>query len=108
LAEVNRLRKLACLAPLHAHENDYPVTNARAGFSWHCYGLAADLCYAEGELYKEAGHTLTWAQIGELAEAHGLTWGGRFPKPDRPHVQWTNGLTLADARAGTVPPMEHA
>lgn len=105
LDEVNRLRKLACLPPLTANQN-LEVTNAKPGFSWHCYGLAVDLCYATGDPYREAGHGLTWEQIGVLAEAHELTWGGRFSTPDRPHVQWTGGLTLAQARAGQVPPME--
>ena len=107
LAEVNRLRKLACLAPLHAHENEYPVTNAKAGYSWHGYGLAADLCYAIGDPYAEHDHSLTWAQIGHLAEVNGLIWGGRFTRPDRPHVQWAGGLLLADLRAGKLPSLEH-
>ena len=108
LTEVNRLRKLACLAPLHAHENDYPVTNAKAGYSWHGYGLAIDLCYATGSLYEELDHTLSWAAIGDMVESHGLTWGGRFTKPDRPHIQWAGGLALADLRAGKLPPLEHS
>ena len=105
LDEVNRLRKLAVLSPITSEQN-HVVTNARQGFSWHCFGLAVDLCYATGDPYKTDGHTLTWDQIGSLADPLGLTWGGHFSNPDRPHVQWTGGLTLADARAGKVPPME--
>ena len=106
LAEVNRLRKLACLVPLHAHENDYPVTNAKPGFSFHQYGLAVDVCYATGDPYKEAEHSLTWAQIGEQIKAADLEWGGDFPHPDNPHAQWKGGLTLRDLRMGKVPAMD--
>ncbi len=28
-----------------------------------------------------------WALYGEVAEAHGLSWGGRWKRPDRPHVE---------------------
>ena len=105
LDEVNRLRRLACMPPITDDQN-HEVTNARDGFSWHCFGLAADLCYAIGDPYRKNSHTLTWDQIGGLAEANGLTWGGHFSNPDRPHVQWTGGLTLADARAGKVPTMD--
>jgi hypothetical protein len=68
--------------------------------------LAADLCYATGDPYAEHDHRLTWAQIGHLAEVNGLIWGGRFPRPDRPHVQWAGGLLLADLRAGKLPSKE--
>jgi peptidoglycan LD-endopeptidase CwlK len=106
LDEVNRLRTLAVLAPITADAN-HVVTDARPGFSYHNYGLAADLCYATGDPYRERDHALTWEQIGALAEAQGLVWGGRFRmRPDRPHVQWTGTLGLADLRAGTLPPIE--
>jgi hypothetical protein len=44
-------------------------TNARGGYSWHNYGVAADV-EAPGK-----GFTSTYARI---AEGYGLTWGGRF------------------------------
>lgn len=28
-----------------------------------------------------------WALYGERAEAHGLSWGGRWTRPDKPHVE---------------------
>jgi len=107
LDEVNRLRKLACLPPITSEQNQCPVTDARLGFSYHNYGLAIDLCYATGDPYHEDGHSLTWEQIGAMIEANGLVWGGRFRmRPDRPHCQWSDGVSLADLRAGKVPPME--
>lgn len=55
------------------------VTNARGGQSWHNYGVAADVS-ASG-----AGFASTY---GRIAEANGLTWGGRFVSlVDTPHVE---------------------
>jgi peptidoglycan LD-endopeptidase CwlK len=53
--------------------------------SWHGYGLAVDI------IHKTKGWDAGrfWFQLmGEVAEANGLTWGGRWTSPDRPHVQW--------------------
>jgi hypothetical protein len=27
-------------------------------------------------------------EVGAIFEKHGFEWGGRWPTPDRPHVQW--------------------
>ena len=62
------------------------VTKARTHLtSWHGYGLAADLVHAER--YWNASPAF-WQTLGEVAERHGLTWGGHWKSPDRPHVQW--------------------
>jgi hypothetical protein len=62
------------------------VTKAASSLtSWHGYGLAADIVHAAR--YWNAGPDF-WTALGETAEAHGLTWGGRWRSPDRPHVQW--------------------
>lgn len=29
-----------------------------------------------------------WQEFGAIAESCGLEWGGRWAKPDYPHVQW--------------------
>ena len=72
------------------------VTNARGGYSWHNFGLAADYAFVKD------GH-LTWNGpwniFGRVARACGLEWGGDFRTfPDRPHVQWTKGKTLRQMR----------
>lgn len=53
--------------------------------SWHGYGLAADLVH--GERFWNATRDF-WDALGKCAELRGLTWGGRWTSPDRPHVQW--------------------
>jgi peptidoglycan L-alanyl-D-glutamate endopeptidase CwlK len=73
------------------------VTNARGGYSWHNFRLAADFVFL-----KNGGITYDgpWEKFGAAAKECGLEWGGSWKKfPDRPHVQWTRGKTLAQMRA---------
>jgi peptidoglycan L-alanyl-D-glutamate endopeptidase CwlK len=76
------------------------VTNARGGYSWHNFGVAADLT-----LFDKSGKRPKWDgkeydRMGVIAQELGLEWGGSWRKfKDRPHVQRPLGLTLAQARA---------
>lgn len=72
------------------------VTNARAWQSWHQTGRAVDFAFQHGWPFAD-DHP--WKHIGEMGELLGFEWGGRWKKPDRPHLQWTGGLSLADAVA---------
>lgn len=72
------------------------VTNARGGESWHNYGLAADYAFVINGKVTWNG---PWATFGRIAKMCSLEWGGDFKSiVDRPHVQWTNGKTLAQMR----------
>lgn len=63
------------------------VTNARSAlYSWHGFGLAVDVVEKDATPWN-APPTF-WNAIGDAADATGLTWGGRWSKPDLPHVQW--------------------
>lgn len=63
------------------------VTNAPDAFSsWHGYGLAVDV--VEKDATPWDAPPSFWNAIGEAAERNGLTWGGRWRRPDLPHVQW--------------------
>jgi len=65
------------------------VTHATV--SMHTSGLAADVC-------PRVGGKIPWHRRdlfdrwGQIAEKHGLVWGGRFRSYDGPHVQapWAN------------------
>lgn len=57
------------------------------GSSFHNYGAAFDVSMVRGTL----------AQLGALASAAGLRWGGTFRNPDGPHFELP--LTLAAAKA---------
>jgi len=90
-AEQNRLYAQGRTAPGRI------VTNARGGYSWHNYGLAADYAFAAGGRITWDG---PWNVFGRIARECGLEWGGGWKKlPDRPHVQWRKGRTLAEMRA---------
>lgn len=72
------------------------VTHARGGSSPHNYGLAADLT-RDGRLDRKGlqpdWDAESYAILGEEAERVGLVWGGRWVRPDRPHVQWPGYVT---------------
>lgn len=62
------------------------VTQAPTNLTtWHGYGLAADVVHRVHEW--DAG-TSWFLHLGEVAEHHGLKWGGAWRHPDLPHVYW--------------------
>ena len=83
------------------------VTNARAGQSWHNYGLAFDVVpmRAGKPVWGTTGADLAlWRQVGEIGKRCGLEWAGEWRRfREYPHFQWTGGLTLADLQAGKRP-----
>lgn len=91
IEEQNRLYALGRTKP------GKKVTNARGGYSWHNFGLAADYVFVVNGKVTWDG---PWATFGKIARECGLEWGGDFKTIlDRPHVQWTKGRTLAQMRA---------
>ncbi|HUV05489.1 MAG TPA: M15 family metallopeptidase [Armatimonadota bacterium] len=89
-AEQNRLYSLGRTKPGRI------VTKARGGCSWHNFGLAADYAFVSGGQLTWDG---PWKVFGRIARECGLEWGGDWKKfPDRPHVQWRRGKTLAEMR----------
>jgi len=72
------------------------VPNARGGYSWHNFALAADYAFVVNGKPTWDG---PWDVFGKTARECGLEWGGDFKSiVDRPHVQWTKGRTLAQMR----------
>lgn len=115
------LRSMATQAALYAQGRTCPgciVTNARAGYSFHNYGLALDVVPTELLALPRWGDTPThqartdalWVKVGGLGKALGFRWGGDFTTiKDRPHFEWSGGLTLAALRAGDRPAgLDHA
>lgn len=110
------LRSIATQDALYAQGRTVPgkiVTNARAGFSFHNFGLALDVVPTELLALPNWGDTPAhqrrtdrlWEQVGALGKALGFRWGGDFHTiKDRPHFEWSGGLTLAELRAGLAPP----
>jgi peptidoglycan L-alanyl-D-glutamate endopeptidase CwlK len=80
------------------------VTQVRAGHSWHNYGLAFDVAVLdEHGRPRWPENAALWRRIGQLGEGVGLTWGGRFPTPDRPHFELRGGLSIGDVQRGARP-----
>ena len=60
------------------------VSDARKG--WHRFSLAVDI--VENDKSPWDAPQAFWQTLGKLAEANGLTWGGRWKFLDLPHCQW--------------------
>lgn len=71
------------------------VTNAKPGYSWHCFGLAVDVApFVDGVPDWDIKHPV-WQAIVSAGEALGLFSGSEFRTfPDWPHFQYTNGLPV--------------
>lgn len=64
------------------------VTNAPALLSYHNYGLAGDVvpkAYLGFPDWNPSGPL--WHKLGAIGERLGLSWGGRWKKPDLPHFE---------------------
>lgn len=75
------------------------VTNAKPGDSYHQYKLALDVvprAYRSMKDWNPDGPL--WARIGAIGEAAGLTWGGRWSNPDKPHFHLA-AAPLAELKA---------
>jgi peptidoglycan L-alanyl-D-glutamate endopeptidase CwlK len=87
------------------HRLGASVTNARGGYSWHCFGRAFDVAEQGVTPYDlgfpgPADDEPLWEKIGAIGESFGLEWGGRWKgRVDRPHFEHRGGFTLAQLRA---------
>lgn len=73
------------------------VTKARAGQSYHNYGLAFDFeMITAGKLDNVVGPN--WMKVVEIMEAFGMYWGGHFPDGfhDDPHFENRYGYGWRD------------
>lgn len=99
------LRDEAYQAELYAQGRTKPgkiVTRAKPGYSYHNFALAFDFVPLASDGKTPLWNDIkTYAKCGALAESVGLEWGGSWKGfVDRPHCQYTGGLTLAELRAG--------
>ena len=113
LLVVSGLRTAAEQDALYAQGRSAPghiVTNARAGYSMHNYGLAVDivpyLSGSSGQLNWRANTAQFRAMVAAL-EAQDLIWGGSWKSlPDDDHFQMPgvpvtpNAAMLADYKKG--------
>jgi peptidoglycan LD-endopeptidase CwlK len=59
----------------------------RVRHSQHTLGRAADFWFRVNGRTTCDVPAHWWDVLGSSARAHGLTWGGDWEKPDRPHVE---------------------
>jgi peptidoglycan LD-endopeptidase CwlK len=86
------------------------ITNAKAGSSYHQYGLALDIVLLvdkdrNGTYETAVWDTVTdfdgdgksdWMEAINILKKHGFTWGGDFRTfKDMPHVEMSFGLSVA-------------
>jgi peptidoglycan L-alanyl-D-glutamate endopeptidase CwlK len=115
LTVICTLRTMEEQAALYAQGRTKPgpiVTYARPGYSYHNFGLAFDVVPTDLLSLRNWGETpehraeakALWDELGSIGTDLGLTWGGDFPTlQDRPHFEWSDGLSLAQLRAGARP-----
>lgn len=75
------------------------VTNARAGQSWHNFGLAWDIGIFRGGDYLQSGSE--YDRAGPLGKVDGVEWGGDWTSfVDKPHFQTPFGAAgISEARS---------
>lgn len=105
-------RSKATQTALYAQGRTAPgkiVTNAKAGDSFHNYGLAFDIVplkpngAADWDTSTPAAKA-RWARIGEIGRSLGLRWGGDWHSiKDLPHFEWSGDLSLAQLKQGKRP-----
>lgn len=76
----------------------FKVTNARAGYSNHNFGVAFDVGIFNGSDYLE--DSPLYRKLAPVGKALRLSWGGDWKSiKDEPHYEYPTGLTLAQMRA---------
>lgn len=90
------------------------VTNAKAGQSYHNYGLALDfvllrpdrkVSYSMTEDLDEDGQA-DWREVANAFKTRGFEWGGEWNFKDNPHVQLIPAPVLEKARARKMKPWQ--
>ena len=90
--------------PCHHRDGARPVgscsvhplgaTVTQVHYGWHNAGRAFDFLFVNpggGRSWEGS-----WEAAGAVGEVLGMVWGGRWRVPDRPHLENSKGLRLAD------------
>lgn len=88
------------------------VTHAKAGESFHNYGLAIDFALKnkDGDIIWDMEYDgnnngeSDWLEVVDIAKELGFTWGGDWKQfKDYPHLQMDFGLSIKDLQQGKRP-----
>ena len=77
------------------------VTNAKAGYSKHNFGVAFDVAPVKNGKAHWPNDSDLWNKIGKIGKSLGLRWGGDWAKPDLPHFEHPT-LEMRDLLMGKV------
>ena len=81
------------------------VTDARGGQSYHQYHVAFDTVPVRDGKPQWDDEQL-WLSIGHIGKSCGLEWAGDWIHfKEKPHFQFTAGLTLSDFQKGKTLPI---
>lgn len=71
--------------------------SSKVSFGFHNVGLAFDFaCFSDNGVYITNGDDRRYEQCGQIGEALGCVWGGRWHMRDSGHIEFhPNGKTLA-------------
>jgi hypothetical protein len=92
-------RSMPRMNDLYAQGRSAPgkiVTNSKPGFSWHFYGVAADVVFKDPKT-KQWTWNGDYDRLAPFFEKEQLEWLGKSKFPDKPHFQLTGGLSIRDA-----------
>ena len=71
------------------------VTRARAGNSYHNYGLAIDIVFRDKNNQPSWSEEHDWLKLGKIGKDLGLKWGGDFKRiSDKAHFEYHPELNL--------------
>lgn len=82
------------------------VSNADNDTSYHVFGLAIDLYPLKRTWYGTTiinPDVMKYEQIAMIGNDLGIEWGFAMWKFDRPHYQYSDGLSIAELRTGKIP-----
>ena len=83
--DIQAMYKAAKLWPISAEETKQAITWTLD--SKHIQGLAVDFVPVLAGAYWWKAPAAVWLRMGEIGEAHGLKWGGRWKNQDCPHFE---------------------
>lgn len=91
------------------------VTNAKAGESYHNYGLAIDFALKDNHgqvswdmnMDQNKNGESDWMEVVSIAKDMGFEWGGDWSNfKDYPHLQMNFGLSIRQLKYGQRPKMD--
>lgn len=77
------------------------ITNAKGGYGYHNFGLAADSCFLGNDpfLVKHSLRDKIWGDFGNKCVFETMVWGGNFDIKDLDHCEMSYTFRLSELRS---------